>query len=64
MTTFSIQELTTESAELLPTRETLDFIHVNYADVWASNSSTALNVLTANSTASSAALQFVGVNQG
>ena len=63
MTTLSMQELTTESAELLPTRETLDFIHVNYADVWASNSSLAANVLTANSTAQSFAGQLVLVNQ-
>jgi hypothetical protein len=63
MTTLSIHELATESAELLPARETLDFIHVNYADVWASNSALALNAVTAYSTATANAAQTVLVGQ-
>ncbi len=63
MTTLSLSELTAESAELLPTRETLDFIHVNYADVWASNSALALNAASVFANAQAAAYQTVTVSQ-
>ena len=58
----TIAELDAEGAELLPTREALGFI--NIACVTASNSSLAANVLTAGSSASSAALQGISVTQG
>jgi len=57
--TFS--ELDAEGVELLPAREALGFF--NTALVGASNSSTALNVLTAFSVAASQANQLVVVNQ-
>lgn len=55
------EELVTQGAALLPAREALAL--VNIADVFASNSSTAANVATVNSLASSAALQSVSVSQ-
>jgi photosystem II stability/assembly factor-like uncharacterized protein len=55
-------ELDDERIELLPARETLYF-HSNWANVWASNSSTALNVASHYSFAHSAANQYVVVNQ-
>jgi hypothetical protein len=64
MTTLSIHELTSESAELLPTRETLDFIHVNIADLTASNSALALNAASVFANAQAAAFQQVNVLQG
>ena len=39
----TIAELDTERTELLPTRETLTFGNTNWANVFASNSSMALN---------------------
>ena len=55
-------ELEAESAELLPSRETLTF-HSNWANVYANNSSMALNAASYWSNAQSAAYQAVTVNQ-
>lgn len=59
----SIAELETEHTELLPSRETLAFNN-NWANVFASNSSMALNAATLHSLANSAAYQAVTVTQG
>lgn len=64
MSTLTLHDVASESAELLPTRETLDFIHVNYANVWASNSSLALNAASFFAVANSAAVQNIAVLQG
>jgi hypothetical protein len=56
-------DLDGQSAELLPSRETL-FFNTNWAGVYASNSSLALNAATILSEANSAAYQQVHVNQG
>jgi hypothetical protein len=58
----TIRELDDERIELLPARETLNF-HSNWANVWASNSSMALNAASYQSLAHSAALQSVTVYQ-
>jgi hypothetical protein len=65
MREFTITDLEAETVELLPARETL-FIHFghNWAAVYASNSSTALNVNTFLSSAHSTALQSINVQQG
>jgi hypothetical protein len=55
-------ELDDERIELLPARETLNF-HSNWANVWVSNSSMALNAASFHSLANSAAYQSVIVNQ-
>ena len=55
-------ELDHQSAELLPARETL-YLNHNWANVYASNSSLALNAATLFSSAQSAAFQTVSVNQ-
>ena len=62
-TVLSIAELDSELTELLPTRETLTFNN-NWANVFASNSSMALNAATFGSIANSAAYQAVTVTQG
>lgn len=62
-TDFTMQELETESAELLPRRETLSY-RSNWANVYASNSSMAINAASYFSNAHSNALQAVHVNQG
>ncbi|WP_125610269.1 hypothetical protein [Specibacter cremeus] len=64
MEMMTITELEGESVELLPTKETLffNFGH-NWAAVWASNSSLAVNAGTILSSANSAALQSVNVVQ-
>lgn len=59
----SLLELDEEQVELLPARETLYFNH-NWANVWASNSSMALNAATLYSNAYSQAVQSVTVAQG
>ncbi len=64
MTTLTIDELCTETAELLPTRETLDFIHVNWANVWANNSALAVNAASIFANAQAAAYQQVNTLQG
>jgi hypothetical protein len=63
MRKLTITELEAESAELLPARETLFFNH-NWANVYATNSSLALNAGTILSQANSAAVQSVSVSQG
>jgi hypothetical protein len=60
----SIAELESEHTELLPTRETLTFGNTNWANVFASNSSMALNAASWASTANSAAYQAITVTQG
>ncbi|HEY7816275.1 MAG TPA: hypothetical protein VIC62_23715 [Nakamurella sp.] len=54
-------ELDTQAVELLPAREALGWFNV--ALIGASNSSTALNVLTLGSVAASSANQVVIVSQ-
>jgi hypothetical protein len=58
-----LAELDDERIELLPARETL-YIHSNWANVYASNSSLALNAGSYQSFAHSAAYQSVYVSQG
>ena len=60
----SIAELDTERTELLPIRETLTFGNTNWANVFASNSSMALNAASLGSLANSAAYQSITVTQG
>jgi len=62
----TIAELEAETTELLPTRETLSFGfgNNNWAAVYASNSSMALNAASIYAIASSTALQSVTVTQG
>lgn len=60
----TIAELETEHTELLPTRETLSYGNTNWATVFASNSSMALNAAALGSLAHSAAYQAISVNQG
>ncbi|MFD1213136.1 hypothetical protein ACFQ36_13920 [Arthrobacter sp. GCM10027362] len=57
----TMSELEAQRVEMLPARETL--FSFNFANVWASNSSVALNLLTANSAATSAAVQNIAVLQ-
>jgi hypothetical protein len=57
--TFS--ELDAQAVELLPAREALGW--VNTAVIYASNSSTALNVLSIGSIAASSANQYIVVSQ-
>ena len=59
----SITELESEHTELLPTRETLTFNN-NWAAIYASNSSLALNAASLFATANSAAVQTIVVTQG
>jgi hypothetical protein len=64
MTKLTAADLAAETVELLPDRDTLfSFTKINWAAVYATNSSTALNVLTLGSEANSAALQYVNVSQ-
>ncbi|MDQ4504185.1 hypothetical protein [Sinomonas sp. ASV322] len=63
MTKLTITELTAETVELLPGRETLVF-DGNWAGILASNSSVALNAMTIASVANSGAGQFITVTQG
>lgn len=60
----SMAELDAEHTELLPTRETLTFGNTNWANVFASNSSMALNAASLGSLANSAAYQSITVTQG
>jgi hypothetical protein len=64
MRELSFTELDTERTELLPTRETLTFGNTNFANVWATNSSMALNAATFASLAHSEAWQAITVTQG
>ena len=59
----SITEPESEHTELLPTRETLTFNN-NWAAIYASNSSMALNAASLFATANSAAVQTIVVTQG
>lgn len=63
---FSADELDSEFAEMLPERETLHFHggNFNWANVYASNSSMALNVASLFANAQSQANQVVLVSQG
>ena len=60
----SIADLESEHTELLPTRETLTFGSANWASIYASNSSLALNAASYFSAASSTAVQTIVVTQG
>lgn len=57
-------ELESEHTELLPTRETLTFGNTNWAAIYASNSSLALNAASLYAVANSAAVQTIAVSQG
>lgn len=59
----ALWELDDEQIELLPARETLSF-HNNWANIWASNTSVALNAASFHSHAYSAAYQSIYVHQG
>jgi hypothetical protein len=64
MKELTVQELEGQNVELLPSRETLYlFGGTNYADIWASNTSLAMNAGSFLSTAHSAAFQSVSVYQ-
>lgn len=63
MINISMSELEAQSAELLPEKETL-FLNTNWASVYASNSSLALNAATLGSMATSGAWQAISVSQG
>jgi hypothetical protein len=61
----TIAELDSERVELLPARETLScYGNSNWASIYASNSSVALNAASVYSSASSAANQTIVVSQG
>lgn len=60
----TIAELEAERTELLPSRETLTYGNTNWANVFASNSSLALNAASLYSAANSAAAQSITVTQG
>jgi hypothetical protein len=66
MREINFTELEAEHTELLPTRETLSFGygHNNWAAIYATNSSLALNAASLGSLASSAAVQTIVVTQG
>jgi hypothetical protein len=59
----TIADLDAQSVELLPSKETL-FFDSNWAAVYASNSSLAVNAATLLSSATSAAVQNIVVAQG
>jgi hypothetical protein len=63
MRTLTFSELESEAFELLPDRETLSVGNNNWASVYASNSSMALNAASAFSEAESAAFQSITVHQ-
>ncbi|BCT75324.1 hypothetical protein SCMU_11660 [Sinomonas cyclohexanicum] len=60
-------DLTAETVELLPSRDTLGWGSVHFGDnlalVLASNSSTAVNFLSIGAFANSGAMQNIGVSQ-
>ena len=64
MENLTFAELDTEMVSLLPSKETLSWGNYNWANIYASNSSVALNAVTAFSQANSAALQSIAVFQG
>jgi hypothetical protein len=57
-------ELDAQFVELLPARETLSFGNNNWAAVYASNSSLALNAASFHASANSMASQTIYVTQG
>lgn len=59
----TFDELDTEMVALLPAKETL-FLNWNYAAIYASNSSLAVNAATVFSQANSLAAQSINVGQG
>jgi hypothetical protein len=63
MKELTIQELEGQQVELLPSRETL-FLDTNWASVYATNTSLALNAGSLFATANSAAVQTILVAQG
>jgi hypothetical protein len=60
----TLTELDTQIADLLPERETLTWGNNNWAGIYASNSSLALNAVTYGSVAQSSATQTINVAQG
>ncbi|GAB3081787.1 hypothetical protein ACWEOW_11525 [Monashia sp. NPDC004114] len=62
MNMISYSELESETVELLPEKETL-FFNNNWAGIYASNSSLALNVASVFANAQSNATQVIGVVQ-
>lgn len=62
-TELTITELEAETVEMLPSRETLFLGNTNWASVYASNSSLALNAATFQSVAQSGAWQGISVSQ-
>jgi hypothetical protein len=58
----ALWELDEEQLELLPDRETLSF-HNNWSNIWASNTSVALNAASFYSHAYSSAYQSISVHQ-
>jgi hypothetical protein len=62
MQEITFSELDTEMVTMLPSKETL-FFNVNWANIYASNSSMALNAASAWSSAKSAAYQSIYVSQ-
>lgn len=62
MQEMTFSELDTEMVTMLPAKETL-FFNMNWAAIYATNSSLALNAATLLSSANSAALQNVVVHQ-
>ena len=66
MRELNFTELEAEHTELLPTRETLNFGfgNNNWAAIYATNSSLALNAVSLGSLANSAAVQTIVVTQG
>lgn len=63
MQDMTFAELDTEMVTMLPSKETL-FFNFNWANIYASNSSLALNAATLLSQANSAAVQNIVVGQG
>ncbi len=59
----TLTDLDLQQVELLPARETL-FFNYNVANIYATNSSLALNAATLWSQANSAAVQTIVVGQG
>ncbi len=59
----TVTELDSQHVELLPARETLS-VNNSWADVFASNSSLAVNAASIHSSADSEALQSIVVRQG
>lgn len=56
----TFEEIDSQQVELLPARETLSG---NFANIWASNTSMAINAASLGSVATSAAVQSITVNQ-